>query len=108
MVLGHSPRPPAGTKNWAAQAAVEGSHGFDGIDMTTGQLQLDLANRFGLETAWTWFRERISNDQVARLVIGEINAVFRFAQQECVQFTSGIGVRVLTDQFGTDGGFNFT
>jgi len=34
--------------------------------------------------------------------------VFRFAQSERAQFRAGAGARFLTDNHGTDGGFNFT
>lgn len=69
--------------------------------------RLSTNQRFEIESAWTQFTEKLAvgYDQ---LWIGDINAVMQFAQNEHVQFHSGLGVRAMLDRGDNAYGANFT
>ena len=97
----------ANLRSWSGRVSLENGNDFDGLNRFNGQLLLETTCRFGLQTSWNYYHERIGGctDQ---LLIGDANVVFRFAQHEQMQMRAGLGVRVLNDQADTDFGFNFT
>jgi hypothetical protein len=70
-------------------------------------LRLDTTSRWGIDTEWDYRRERLTSG-VDQLWTGDVNVVYRFAQSERAQFYTGLGANWLSDQIGTEAGFNFT
>lgn len=90
------------------RVALEGSTDFRGLDRLNGHLLLDSCFRLGLQTSWSYLTESLERDRQDNMVIGDINLVFRFAQSECVQMRSGLGLRLSADAVDSHAGFNFT
>jgi hypothetical protein len=103
---GAPPLDPTGLKSWMGRLTVFESNDFRGLNRVGGQLLLDTAVRWGLQTDWVWLHERLRCGCVDDLGLGDFNVVFRFAQTEYMQMRAGLGARVLTDT--NRWGFNFT
>jgi hypothetical protein len=98
---------------WSGRLSLEEGTDFRGLNRAGGQLLLESNSRLGIQTRWNYLSERHDDD----MVLGDVNLVYRFAQNEVVQFRSGLGMRVmhsgrggrtLADRRQTDFGFNFT
>lgn len=100
--------PPAGFRPWSGRVFVEESNDFDGLNRVNAQLLLETDSRFGFQGGWSYLSERLWCGCYDDAFLGDANVVFRFAQSECAQFRAGLGVRVLSDRYDTDVGFNFT
>ena len=68
---------------------------------------MEHSSRFGIDAEADYRYEDLGLG-TDDLWTGDVNLVFRFAQSETVQMRSGIGVGWLSDQLGTEAGFNFT
>jgi hypothetical protein len=64
-------------------------------------------SRFGIEASAHHWTEQLGAG-ADDLWTGDVNAIFRFAQNEHVQMRTGLGVNWLADDAGSDLGFNFT
>jgi hypothetical protein len=93
---------------WLARVAVEESNDFHSLNRVTGHLLLDSWFRVGLQTSWSYLTENLKGNKHDNMGLGDVNLVFRFAQNEYVQMRSGLGVRLSTDSHETHAGFNFT
>jgi hypothetical protein len=100
---GSAPR----VKTWRATAALEGGRDHDGLNMGAGHALVEFSNRLGLQGTWRVLEERLPGGTTDRVSIGDVEATIRFAQASRVQFAAGAGGRILHDQDGTDGGFDF-
>ena len=69
---------------------------------------LESSIRFGIDTSFDYRRETIASGIHDGLWTGDANIVFRFAQSQKLMMRSGLGVNWLSDQYGSDFGFNFT
>lgn len=109
MLMGHAfwTRPSPRARTWRATTALEGGRDPDGRNMGAGHALVEFTNRFGLQGTWRVLEEKSSGGVNDRASIGDVEATFRFAQGSRVQFAAGAGGRILRDQHGTDGGFNF-
>lgn len=99
--------PGTPVKNWRGHVSLENGDDFDGLNRTNGRLLLETSSRFGLQTSWNYFHENLATG-ADNLTLGDVNFVFRFAQNEWMQMRTGLGVRVLADDSGSDVGFNLT
>ncbi|MFC1705243.1 hypothetical protein ACFL59_00290 [Planctomycetota bacterium] len=95
-------------KPWSARLGIQDSYDFDGVNRLAGSFRLDTYLRLGLSTDWVWLYEDLKGGRADRLVLGDANLLYRFAQHERVQFFTGLGGRLMTDKVGTEGGVNFT
>jgi hypothetical protein len=96
-------------RNWAGRLSLENGNDFSGLNRFAGQLRLDTsAYRIGFLTNWNFYTEDLPRGRRDELVIGDANAIFRFAQNEVASCYAGVGLRTLTDRCGSDFGFNFT
>ena len=100
-------RPP-GTRPLALRLAGEYSHDLGDIHKPAGYFLFSTIWRIGLEGGITYFRERLQDGANDQLAIGDINLVFRFAQQENIQMRAGLGARLMYDAAQVTPGFNFT
>jgi hypothetical protein len=91
----------------AIRLSVEDGNDFAGINRVGVQVLIETASRFGLQTSWNFFQEDLGTGRTDQLVLGDVNLVYRFAQNEWATMRSGIGFRVLADH-DADFGFNFT
>lgn len=101
-------RPP-GTRPLALRIALEYGHGIDDdIHKPAAYMLFSTRWRIGLEAGMTYLREQPSGGLLRdQLMIGDANAIFRFAQNEYIQMRAGLGVRLMYDEGETDAGFNF-
>jgi hypothetical protein len=95
-------------KWWLARLAVEESSDFHNLNRVNGHLLLDTCFRLGLQTSWSYLTENLNGDKHDHMVLGDVNLVFRFAQNDYVQVRSGLGIRLSTDSHECHAGFNFT
>lgn len=80
---------------------------FSGLTRIGGQFKVDTASRLGFETSWNQFQEDLGTT-TDELWLGDANITWRFAQNEAMQFHTGVGLNWLNDASNTDTGFNFT
>ncbi len=89
------------------RASAEAGTDFSGVNRLGLAFLVDTMTRFGISGSTQFFEEDKKALQTDHLVIGDINAVFRFAQSQRWQYRAGIGARFLDDQRRTDWGINF-
>jgi len=80
---------------------------FSGLERLGGQVKLDTSSRFGIDTSWNRFTEELDLTGDT-LWLGDANLTYRFAQNEAMQFHTGLGMNWLNDAGRTDLGANFT
>jgi hypothetical protein len=95
-------------KSWMVRLTLDDSDDFDGLNRIHGQLLIDTASRFGLQTDWWYLIERMPCGCVDTMMLGDVNLVFRFAECEWMQMRSGLGLRMQFDRGDSHFGFNFT
>lgn len=93
---------------WLVRLRGEYGGDFDDLSRAGGQLLVDSASRWGIDTEANYLREQSLGQQHDRLWLGDANVVYRFAQSPQVQLRTGVGLNWLADEFGSDWGFNFT
>lgn len=92
---------------WMVRLALEESNDFDGLNRLNGHLLLDTTYRLGLQASWSYLHERLEGNRADDSQLGDVNLVYRFAQNKWVQVRSGLGVRIMTDNHATHYGWNF-
>jgi hypothetical protein len=95
-------------RNWQSRLQSEYIDNFDGLQSYAGQFIFESNFRLGFDTSMQYRREGITGGAVDELWTGDANVVFRFAQSEHLMMRTGIGFNWLSDDFGSDFGFNFT
>jgi hypothetical protein len=96
------------TKWWHIRARGEYAHDFDRLSRAGGHILFDTTSRFGFDTSFDYRQETSSSGPDDELWTGDFNFLYRFAQSEFVQMRTGIGGNWLSDEIGSDWGFNFT
>jgi hypothetical protein len=96
------------TRKWSCRLRTEYADSFGDFSRIGGHMLLESTSRFGLDGSFAYLHERLPGGGTDQLALGDFNIVFRFAQNERVQFRSGLGVNWLDDETDTDFGFNFT
>jgi hypothetical protein len=94
--------------SWLVRARAEYADDFNDLSRIGGQVLLDSASRWGLDTEFNYRREDLGPSLYDSLWTGDCNLVYRFAQSSRVQMRSGVGFNWLSDTAGSDFGFNFT
>lgn len=92
---------------WTSRLTVDSGHDFDDLHRIGTRLVVDTSARLGFDTEWNQWVERVPGGHDS-LSTGDFNVVIRFAQQEQVQFHSGLGFNWLADADDSEFGFNFT
>lgn len=100
--------PPVEARTWSVRLSLEESNDFDRLNRIQGSVLLMTTSRWGFSGNFGYFTERLSCGCTDEFFLGDANVVFRFAQNENVQFWGGAGIRFLNDTHGTDAGFNLT
>lgn len=93
---------------WGGRFSTEYGDSFDDQSFLGARALIEGPLRFGVDLDvrhWEQTGEPWLGDS---LWLGKSDVVFRFAQNECWQFRSGLGVNWMTDRAGSDLGFNFT
>jgi hypothetical protein len=93
---------------WSVRWDLEYADNFDHVSHVGGHALVSTQWRFDLDVAASRFQEALAAGRTDDLWIGDANLVFRFAQNEFVQFRSGLGINWLGDNGRADVGFNFT
>ncbi len=94
--------------DWLLRTRVEYGDSFNDLSRIGGQVLLDSASRWGIDTQFDYFHEDLAGGVSDDLWLGDANLVFRFAQSPKLQMRTGLGLNWLSDTVGTDVGFNFT
>jgi hypothetical protein len=94
--------------DWLLRTRVEYAASFNDLSRIGGQVLLDTASRWGLDTEFDYLHEDRNGGREDSLWLGDANVVFRFAQSPKLQMRTGLGLNWLSDQQDTDFGFNFT
>ena len=97
-----------GAKPWHLRLRGEYADDFDQLTRTGGHVLLDTTSRFGFDGEWNYRQEDLAGGGRDHLQTGDFNILFRFAQSECIQMRTGLGVNWLSDDVGGEYGFNFT
>ncbi len=95
-------------RRWAARLSTEFADSFGDLDRIGGHLLLSTASRWGIDTEMHFLEETLAGGARDELWLGDCNLVYRFAQNEQMQWRTGIGFNWLDDPNETDFGFNFT
>ncbi len=94
-------------KWWSLRASVEDGNDFRGMNRANARLVFDTTSRFGFVTNWNVLTEQLDGGGTDSGVLGDTDLTFRFAQCDWMQMYAGVGLRVLTDRYDTQFGFNF-
>lgn len=92
---------------WLLRLRTEYLSNLNNYSRVGGQVLFDTACRLGIDSEFNYHNER-SPQFADRLWTGDVNLLFRFAQSRKMQLRTGIGLNWLSDEIGTDTGFNFT
>lgn len=95
-------------KTWSLQTQTEYADNFDGLSRIGTRFQLDTTSRFGLDAEFNYWRESLGERRLDDLWTGDLNGLYRFAQAEWMQMRIGPGINWLSDEIGTDFGFNLS
>ncbi|WP_254512211.1 hypothetical protein [Anatilimnocola floriformis] len=97
---------------YAVRARSDYGTNFTGLNWVGGQVLAEFSTRFGLESDFRFYQQDFFNppQNAAHDTawLGDANVFYRFAQNEFMQFRTGLGVNWLSDRLHTDVGFNFT
>jgi hypothetical protein len=92
---------------WSLRLSVEDGDDFRGMNRAGVRLAFDTTSRFGFVTNWNVLTEQLDNGGTDNGVLGDTDLTFRFAQCDWMQMYAGVGLRVLTDRYDSQFGFNF-
>lgn len=95
-------------RRYSGRIRMEYCENYRDLWRVGGQIQLETASRFGIDTEAHRFEEWLGGERTDYLWLGDCNFIYRFAQSERAAFRAGIGFNWLSDQVRTDYGFNFT
>jgi hypothetical protein len=93
---------------WAGRLRADWAGNGDDLERIEGHLLLSTASRFDVDTQFGQLRETLPADGRDELWLGDANLVFRFAQNEKMQFRTGVGFNWLDDGPNSDFGVNVT
>jgi hypothetical protein len=96
---------------YAVRARSDYGTNFNGLDWVGGNVLAEFSTRFGLESEFRFYQDDLlaaGNQPPDTAWLGDANIFYRFAQNDWMQFRSGVGVNWLSDRLHTDVGFNFT
>ncbi|MCE9544747.1 MAG: hypothetical protein K8T25_04405 [Planctomycetia bacterium] len=96
------------TKCWGGHVRGEYADNFDNVSRIGGRIVLEHNSRFGIDSECNYWRENLGGGLHDQLWTGDVNLVFRFAQNEHLAMRSGLGMNWLSDPLRTDNGWNFT
>jgi hypothetical protein len=101
--FGHPPH----IQPWSVRFSAEDGNDFDGMNRVGLRFALDTTWRVGFQANWNYLSENFNGGLRDQTWLGDTAVTFRFAQNEWINFYTGLGARVLTDPHTTDWGFNF-
>lgn len=81
---------------------------FDRQQKISNRVLFDTRSRVGLDISFDYLREQTGGGEHDQTWLGDVNAVFRFAQSEQADFRAGVGVAWQADSLGSASGANFT
>jgi len=95
-------------RRWSVRPRLERGTDFDALERTGFGLELEHASRFGLDLAWSHWREDLEAGGTDSLDLADANVVVRFAQNARTAWRAGLGLNVLHDEHGEELGINGT
>ncbi len=101
--FGHPPH----IQPWSLRISAEDGNDFNGMNRVGLRLALDMTWRIGFQTNWNYLSDHFGPGLRDQTWLGDSALTVRFAQNEWINFYSGLGARLLTDPHTTDWGFNF-
>lgn len=100
--------PEARRQSWSLRTAAEFGSDFDDIERLGVTARLETAWRFGLDGAWSHFREELPDGSTDTLDLGDVNLTYRFAQAGYGEMRAGFGMNWFADGPVHEQGVNFT
>ena len=97
-----------GAKGWRLRLMVEDAHDLDDINRIGGGLLAESHTRLGVATRWSHLQENLGPGGHDSFVLGNVDATWRFAQNERVQMRVGAGLRVFSDDVDSEYGINLS
>lgn len=85
--------------------AIPGSRDLDRFG---GRLLMENGDRLGIDTETDYWLQTHRTDGPDHAWTGDFNIVYRFAENEKMQWRAGVGFNWLADQSGSNFGINFT
>jgi hypothetical protein len=89
------------------RADLEDGNDFKGLNRAAARFAFDTTSRFGVQSNWNWYRERLPCGCTDDTLLTDTNFTVRFAQSPQGYFYTGLGFRLLADQSTARGGFNW-
>jgi len=94
--------------NYSIQSSSEYIYYSQDISKIGTRFLIDTTSRFGIDSEFSYWKESEPGSNSEDFWAGDTNVIFRFAQTESFQMRTGIGFNWLSDEVGSDFGFNFT
>lgn len=94
--------------DWLSRGRLEYGDNFDDLSHFGGQILMDSASRFGMDSEIYYRREELAAGGTDSLFNGDVNVLFRFTQSPKLQMRTGLGMNWINSDSGSDLGFNFT
>lgn len=91
-----------------ARVLTEYGDNIDRPQKISTRVLLDTRSRIGVDASFDYLREQTGGGEHGQTWLGDVNAVFRFAQSEQAEFRAGVGVAWQADSLGSASGANFT
>jgi hypothetical protein len=105
MIDPYVPRKP---RTWAGRIQAEYGGDFEDLTALNGGVLLETSMRFGIDSWAHYYSQQVAPGRSDHLLLGDTNLLFRFAQSPKVEMRTGVGFNWLTDDIGSEFGFNFT
>ena len=103
----HLPAPLSEARRYSSRLLVENYWDAGDIRSLRGRFVFTTTSRFGFDAALTRMEEDLGGGVTDRLSIGRAHVLFRFAQGPSAQMRVGLGGTWMSDDVGTEGGFEF-
>ncbi|MCP4945814.1 MAG: hypothetical protein GY924_28025 [Planctomycetaceae bacterium] len=91
-----------------ARLLTEYGDNFGRQQKISTRVLLDTRSRVGVDASFDYLREQTGGGEHDQMWLGDVNAVYRFAQSEQAEFRAGVGVAWQADSLGSARGVNFT
>ena len=94
--------------SYSIQSSIEYTYYSNEISKIGNRFLVDTTSRFGIDGEFSYWKESLPGNANDNFWAGDTNVIFRFAQAESFQMRTGLGLNWLSDNLGSDFGFNFT
>ncbi len=93
---------------YSIQSSIDYTYYSNEITKIGNRFLVDTTSRFGIDGEFSYWIESLPGNTNDNFWAGDTNLLFRFAQTEAFQMRTGLGLNWLSDNLGSEFGFNFT